>query len=56
MTTRALIDFVKNLPLSVNPYEATAEKIKQETRSLYFGDVFFDESQLSTSSFYAVKP
>ncbi|KAH9451222.1 hypothetical protein MJO29_009018 [Puccinia striiformis f. sp. tritici] len=32
MTTRALIDFVKNLPLSVNPYEATAEKIKQETR------------------------
>ncbi|KAH9461499.1 hypothetical protein Pst134EA_017803 [Puccinia striiformis f. sp. tritici] len=32
MTSQALVDFVKNLPLSVNPYEATAEKIKQETR------------------------
>ncbi|KAH9461523.1 hypothetical protein Pst134EA_017824 [Puccinia striiformis f. sp. tritici] len=32
MTTQALVDFVKNLPLSINPYEATAEKIKQETR------------------------
>ncbi|KAI9615889.1 hypothetical protein H4Q26_011140 [Puccinia striiformis f. sp. tritici PST-130] len=52
MTTRALIDFVKNLPLSVNPYEATAEKIKQETRVAepVLWDVFFDESQLSTSS------
>ncbi|KAI7950313.1 hypothetical protein MJO29_008987 [Puccinia striiformis f. sp. tritici] len=29
---QALVDFVRNLPLSVNPYEATAEKIKQETR------------------------
>ncbi|KAH9458174.1 hypothetical protein KEM48_013674 [Puccinia striiformis f. sp. tritici PST-130] len=33
MATQALVEFIINLPSSVNPYEATAEKIKQETQS-----------------------
>ncbi|WAQ89442.1 hypothetical protein PtA15_11A130 [Puccinia triticina] len=30
--TQDLVDFVTSLPPSVNPYEATAEKVKQETK------------------------
>ncbi|POW15631.1 hypothetical protein PSTT_02005, partial [Puccinia striiformis] len=33
MSTQALVEFINNLPLSINPYEATAKKIKQETQS-----------------------
>ncbi|KAH9468881.1 hypothetical protein Pst134EA_009410 [Puccinia striiformis f. sp. tritici] len=33
MSTQALVEFINDLPLSINPYEATAKKIKQETQS-----------------------